>query len=117
MKRTYQIVKVTAASGKTSIVEQLRQDYGRCTGFFVVPKDESTNLKRITVSLKIANNEVLPTDTDLMLFAFNEKKSVAETMYDFTRESIASRSAEAEIVFNNPTETAQSFNVYFQLEN
>lgn len=118
MKKTFQIIRTSVpANQSVSIIEQLRQDYSFTTGFFVVPTTENTSLQNVTVSLKIASNEILPAETDIALFAFNDRKSVAETLYDFRADNIPARSAEAEIILTNRTATEQRFNIYLSLEN
>ena len=74
MKKTFQIVQVSVpAATSTDVInsktftDQLRQDYAKCTGVFVTPRDASTDFSQVTASLKIAQNEILPLDFDLSL--------------------------------------------------
>ncbi len=127
MKKTFQIFKDVAIarggdetstnSEKTSLTYQLKQDYAKCTGFFMTRANASVDLDQITMNLKIASNEILPSDTDASLFLFSENKSLAETIYDFSREDIPAKSSEVEISFDNPTSSVQTVNLYFVLEN
>lgn len=124
MKKTFQIVKVSVpAATSTDIInsktftDQLRQDYAKCTGVFVTPRDASTDFSQVTASLKIAQNEILPLDFDLSLIAFTGEVSRQEATYDFAADNIPARSSELEFSVTNPTDKDIDFKLYLVLEN
>lgn len=108
--------KVTAGGNIISMTDQLRQDFSKCTGVFVVPQSASTDLSGVTCSLKIAQNEILPDGFDLSLIAFKGEVSLGQTIYDFSKDEIPAKSSEFEIILTNNTKTDQMFNLYFVLE-
>lgn len=133
MKRSFQIFRNVTANGivtntdsETSAVttggnivtvtDQLRQDFSKCTGVFVVPQSAATDLSGVTCSLKIAQNEILPDGFDLSLIAFKGDVSLGQTIYDFAKDDIPAKSSEFELVLTNSTSTSQTFNLYFVLE-
>ena len=108
--------KVTAGGNIVSMTDQLRQDFSKCTGVFVVPQSASTDLSGVTCSLKIAQNEILPDGFDLSLIAFKGEVSLGQTIYDFSKDEIPAKSSEFELILTNNTKTNQTFNLYFVLE-
>lgn len=108
--------KVTAGGNIVSLTDQLRQDFSKCVGVFVVPQSASTDLSGVTCSLKIAQNEILPDGFDLSLIAFKGEVSLGQTIYDFSKDEIPAKSSEFELILTNNTKTAQTFNLYFVLE-
>ncbi len=108
--------KVTAGGNIISMTDQLRQDFSKCTGVFVVPQSASTDLSGVTCSLKIAQNEILPDGFDLSLIAFKGEVSLGQTIYDFSKDEIPAKSSEFELILTNNTKTDQMFNLYFVLE-
>lgn len=108
--------KVTAGGNIISMTDQLRQDFSKCTGVFVVPLSASTDLSGVTCSLKIAQNEILPDGFDLSLIAFKGEVSLGQTIYDFSKDEIPAKSSEFELILTNNTKTDQMFNLYFVLE-
>lgn len=108
--------KVTTGGNIVSMTDQLRQDFSKCTGVFVVPQSASTDLSGVTCSLKIAQNEILPDGFDLSLIAFKGEVSLGQTIYDFSKDEIPAKSSEFELILNNNTKTNQTFNLYFVLE-
>lgn len=98
------------------MTDQLRQDFSKCTGVFVVPQSASTDLSGVTCSLKIAQNEILPDGFDLSLIAFKGEVSLGQTIYDFSKDEIPAKSSEFELILTNNTKTNQTFNLYFVLE-
>lgn len=108
--------KVTAGGNIVSLTDQLRQDFTKCVGVFVVPQSASTDLSGVTCSLKIAQNEILPDGFDLSLIAFKGEVSLGQTIYDFSKDEIPAKSSEFELILTNGTKTAQTFNLYFVLE-
>ena len=133
MKRSFQIFRgvvakgivmstdsetnVTTATGNiVSLTDQLRQDFSKCVGVFVVPATAKTDLSGVTCSLKIAQNEILPDGFDLSLIAFKGEVSLHDTVYDFSKDDIPAKSSEFELILTNNTETDQEFNLYFVLE-
>lgn len=108
--------KVTAGGNIISMTDQLRQDFAKCTGVFVVPQSANTDLSGVTCSLKIAQNEILPDGFDLSLIAFKGEVSLGQTIYDFSKDEIPAKSSEFELILTNNTKTDQMFNLYFVLE-
>ena len=108
--------KVTAGGNIVSMTDQLRQDFSKCTGVFVVPQSASTDLSGVTCSLKIAQNEILPDGFGLSLIAFKGEVSLGQTIYDFSKDEIPAKSSEFELILTNNTKTNQTFNLYFVLE-
>ena len=108
--------KVTAGGNIVSLTDQLRQDFTKCVGVFVVPQSASTDLSGVTCSLKIAQNEILPDGFDLSLIAFKGEVSLGQTIYDFSKDEIPAKSSEFELILTNNTKTDQMFNLYFVLE-
>lgn len=108
--------KVTAGGNIVSLTDQLRQDFTKCVGVFVVPQSASTDLSGVTCSLKIAQNEILPDGFALSLIAFKGEVSLGQTIYDFSKDEIPAKSSEFELILTNNTKTAQTFNLYFVLE-
>ena len=133
MKRSFQIFRgvvakgiVTSTDSETnatkatgnivSLTDQLRQDFSKCVGVFVVPATAKTDLSGVTCSLKIAQNEILPDGFDLSLIVFKGEVSLHDTVYDFSKYDIPAKSSEFELILTNSTETDQEFNLYFVLE-
>ncbi len=108
--------KVTTGGNIVSLTDQLRQDFTKCVGVFVVPQSASTDLSGVTCSLKIAQNEILPDGFDLSLIAFKGEVSLGQTIYDFSKDEIPAKSSEFELILTNNTKTDQMFNLYFVLE-
>lgn len=108
--------KVTTGGNIVSLTDQLRQDFMKCVGVFVVPQSASTDLSGVTCSLKIAQNEILPDGFDLSLIAFKGEVSLGQTIYDFSKDEIPAKSSEFELILTNNTKTDQMFNLYFVLE-
>ena len=108
--------KVTTGGNIVSLTDQLRQDFSKCVGVFVVPQSASTDLSGVTCSLKIAQNEILPDGFDLSLIAFKGEVSLGQTIYDFSKDEIPAKSSEFELILTNNTKTDQMFNLYFVLE-
>ena len=108
--------KVTTGGNIVSLTDQLRQDFTKCVGVFVVPQTASTDLSGVTCSLKIAQNEILPDGFDLSLIAFKGEVSLGQTIYDFSKDEIPAKSSEFELILTNNTKTDQMFNLYFVLE-
>lgn len=108
--------KVTVGGNIVSLTDQLRQDFTKCVGVFVVPQSASTDLSGVTCSLKIAQNEILPDGFDLSLIAFKGEVSLGQTIYDFSKDEIPAKSSEFELILTNGTKTDQTFNLYFVLE-
>ena len=108
--------KVTTGGNIVSLTDQLRQDFTKCVGVFVVPQSASTDLSGVTCSLKIAQNEILPDGFDLSLIAFKGEVSPGQTIYDFSKDEIPAKSSEFELILTNNTKTDQMFNLYFVLE-
>lgn len=124
MKKTFQIIRIqvdgtidTTTTNSKTFTEQLRQDYAKCTGVFVTPKNANTDFSQITASLKIAQNEILPLDFDLSLIAFTGEVSLTEACYNFASDNIPARSSEMEFTVTNPTDKPIEFNLYLLLEN
>ncbi len=93
--------KVTAGDNIVSLTDQLRQDFTKCVGVFVVPQSASTDLSGVTCSLKIAQNEILPDGFDLSLIAFKGEVSLGQTIYDFSKDEIPAKSSEFELILTN----------------
>ena len=108
--------KVTTGGNIVSLTDQLRQDFMKCVGVFVVPQSASTDLSGVTCSLKIAQNEILPDGFDLSLIAFKGEVSLGQTIYDFSKDEIPAKSSEFELILTNNTKTDHMFNLYFVLE-
>jgi len=118
MKRSFQIQKVTVPANSTKVVMlQLRETYKRCTGVFAVPETAGVDLSPISLNCKIAQNEVLPTGTDLVFLTFNGNSALKDVIYDFTKDNIPAKSSDAELEFKNKSANALTFNFYFVLEN
>ena len=117
MKKTLQIFRdITIESNSESFKsEQLKEGYSNCTGIFIVPI--SGSLKNVTLSVKIAQYEVLPQGTDAVLIAFDGKNSLADSIYDFKQEGIPARSSEMDITIKNLSAESVKFNLYLVLEN
>ena len=119
MKKSYQIQReLTVAANSTATFNfQLKENYARCTGFFLSPHLAKTDFSTITFSLNIAQMEVLPQGSDASLFALTDYISRSEATYDFTEEQIPAKSSDVQLVVTNNSDNEQKFNVYFVLEN
>lgn len=109
-----------------SVNERLKDGYSKCTGVFVVPEKIGEKLSNVTITLKIAQQEVLPVGFALSLITYDGNSSLADTTYDFRQENIPARSSEAEITIECLTslcgtqterKNAQLFDLYLVLEN
>ncbi len=120
MKKTYQIERnIKIAAGKTEIINlQLKENYAKCTGFFLTPYKAGTDFSKLTLGLNIAQQEILPIDTDASLFALTDFIGRADATYDFTEENIPARSSDVQLTITNTDgETEQIVNAYFILKN
>lgn len=118
MKRSFQIQKVTVPANSTKVeMLQLRETYKRCTGIFVVPETANTDLSPISLTCKIAQNEILPQGTDIVFLTFNGNSALKDVVYDFAKDNIPAKSSDAELEFKNSSANALTFNFYFVLEN
>lgn len=117
MKKTLQIFRGISISKESEqfISEQLKEGYTNCTGIFIVPV--SGSLKNVTLSVKIAQYEVLPQGTDAILIAFDGQNPLSESIYDFKNEGIPARSSEMDISIQNTSSSDVKFNLYLVLEN
>lgn len=137
MKKTYQIqrgLSVKAGESKTFNF-QLKENYAKCTGFFLTPSTANTDFSVLTLLLNVAQMEVLPNGTDASLFALTDYISRADATYDFKEENIPAKSSDVQLIVTNnaptkdaegnplkdekgnPIDNTQTFNVYFVLEN
>ena len=118
MKKTYQhaTIEIGAQSAFTGNYT-LRENYARCTGFLLAPSSGGTDFGNLQVGLNIGQQEILPQGCNACLFAMTEYVSRDEATYDITAENIAARSADVQVFVKNTSEEAQTFNVYFRLEN
>lgn len=118
MKKTFQIQTVTVPANSTEVVMlQLQQTYENCTGIFAVPQNANVDLSAVSLSCKIAQNEILPQGTDLVFISFNGNCSLKDVIYDFRKENIPARSSDVELTFKNTSASALTFKFYFVLEN
>lgn len=125
MKKSFQIwrevtipAKEDGLDGEITITEQLKENFAKATGFFVVPfASAQRDLTGLTAFLKIAQNEILPKGTDLGLVAFNGNVSLKDTIYDFTNDGIPARSSDFELTLSNSNSSPAKINVYVVLEN
>lgn len=119
MKKTYQIEReLVIAGGKKEIFNfQLKESYAHCVGFFLTASNVGTNFSKLTLGLNIAQQEILPIDTDAVLFAKNDYLGVNDVTYDFTKENIPSRSSDVQLTIENVGSSEQKVNAYFVLTN
>lgn len=130
MKRTYQIIKDIAvkkadtssiSSGEANSVtttERLKDGYARVAGLFFVSHANTNDLAGVHVSLKIAQQEVLPTGFDASLITFSTNIAQADCTLDLSKENIPARSSELEVTVEKTTATTdRAFDIYVILEN
>ena len=119
MKKTYQIERdIRIDAGKTAIINtQLKENYARCTGFFLTPYKAGTDFMALTLGLNIAQQEILPINTDSSLFALTDYIGRADATYDFSEENIPARSSDVQLTITNTSDSAQIVNAYFILKN
>lgn len=124
MKKSFQIwrqqtipARIGSIDGEKVISDQLKENYSKATGFFIVPFEaDKKDLSDLTISLKIAGNEILPKGTDASIVTFNGNVALEKVIYDFSKENIAARSSEIEIVLTNKG-ASLDVNLYVVLEN
>ena len=121
MKKTFQIFKnitLPVSGGTLTFNDRARQDYQKVTGFFITSESD---LKNVTLSLSIAQQEILPVGTGATLFLFDGSVSRQDVIYDFKADDIPARSSDIEIKFTyTPKEKAApsvKLSVYLVVEN
>lgn len=121
MKKTYQIERnlVVAAHSTKTFNFQLKETYANCTGFFITPATagNGANFSDLSLGLNIAQQEILPLNTDAVLFALTPYISREDATYDFSEEKIPARSADVQLIVENTGDTEQYFTAYFILKN
>lgn len=119
MQKSFQIIRNVTVNANNDLIisDRMRQDYSRTTKVFIIPMDNTTDMSRITIGLKIANYEVLPSAFDASLITFDSNVSRDDVAYNFAEEQLPAKSAELEIQLHNYGSTSQTFNIYFVVEN
>lgn len=127
MKKSYQIWRdviiprndsSTGLPGEVVISEQLKENFAKATGFFIVPSNDlSKDLSGLTIFLKISQNEILPKGTDASIVSFNGNVAREQVVYDFSKENIPARSSDFELTLSNYDINAKKVNIYVVLEN
>ncbi|MBE6341456.1 MAG: hypothetical protein E7069_12100 [Bacteroidales bacterium] len=119
MKKSYQIERgLVVPANQTKVYNfQLKENYAKCTGVFVVPFRGNTDFSQLTLGLNIAQTEVLPNGVDASLIALTDYISRADATYDFKEENIPAKSSDVQLTITNNGTTEQKFNMYFILEN
>jgi len=116
MKKTYQIISATVPANSSKLfTEQLKSEYTNCTGIFIVKV--SGNIEDLTVGMNIANQEVLPKETDASILLFNGQYSVKQATYDFSADRLPAQSNTTELTVTNKNAQPATVNVYYVLEN
>lgn len=119
MNKTFQIIKdieTPMATDSKTITERLKEGYAKVTGIFVVPQTVNTDLTGVEVSLKIAQQEVLPAGFDLSLLAQTPYISMRDATLDISAEDIPARSSELELVVNRiSSNVSRTFSLYVVL--
>ena len=124
MKKSFQIwrqqtipARTGGIDGEKVISDQLKENYAKATGFFIVPfAANQKDLSDLTISLKIAGNEILPKGTDASIVSFNGNVALDKVVYDFSKDNIPARSSEIEMVLTNKG-ASLDVNLYVVLEN
>lgn len=119
MKKTYQIERdlFVGANSSKNFNFQLKETYAKCVGFFLVPRASGVNFANVQIGLNIAQQEILPINTDASLFAVNNYVARSDAEYNFEEENIPARSSEVQFSVKNDSNTAQYFHAYFILKN
>lgn len=125
MKKSYQIwrgqevpARADGNDGELVISDQLKEQYAKATGFFIVPfAANKKDLSPLSLFLKIAGNEILPKGTDASIVTFNGNVERDKVVYDFSKDNIPARSSELELVLSNSSSEAIKVNIYVVLEN
>jgi hypothetical protein len=115
MKKILQIIDFVVQGNTTvSVTARLRNEYERCTGFFLLSAFDTSNL---TLDMKIASREIIPAGTNAQIFQFFATSPVKDVTYDLSDDSVPARSSNVEVYFNNAGGTAVGGQLYFILEN
>lgn len=119
MKKTLQVERnITLNPGEQKIINiRLKDEYAKCTGFFLSPSSAGTNFSAIDLGLSIAQKDLLPIECDALLFAMTDSVGRDEATYDFSEENIPAKSSTAQLTAKNRSDRAVSFNAYFVLSN
>ena len=116
MNKTFQIIKdieTPKTSDSLTITERLKEGYAKVTGVFVAPQTTNTDLSGIEVSLKIAQQEILPSGFDLSLLAQTPYISMHDATLDISDENIPARSSELEFTVSRiSTSVSRTFSLY-----
>ncbi len=118
MKRTFQIIKditTPTDSEQKTVTERLKEGYAKVSGIFVVPETASTSLDGVEVSLKIAQQEVLPIGFDLSLLTHTQYISMKDATLDIADEGIPARSSELELTVSK-SGAEKKFSLYVVLQ-
>ena len=102
------------ANGTLSLVSRTRNDFKFVTGLFFF---SHSSLADVKVQLRIDGQEVLPTGTDLELFAWNDAISRNEALWDLYNEEIKASDSPGEIEIDNTGGGAKKISLYLLLEN
>lgn len=120
MKKTLQVLRDVEYGPKypagNTVTLTLRDNYARCTGFFIVPYENNADMNGVTFGLRIDNQEVLPDGCDASLFLKNNNISRGEATYDLSKENIPARSSNVELTVKSQRIHGW-FHIYFVLEN
>lgn len=128
MKKTFQIIKNISVPYKPSdssettsntvtTTERLKDGYSRVTGVMIVSHAQTNDLAGVHVSLKIAQQEVLPTGFDASLITYSPDVSMAEIILDISKENIPAKSSELELTIERTSYTTERiFDLYLVLE-
>lgn len=119
MKKSFQIWQEIhiPANSETTLSEQLKENFGKCTGAFIVPISATTNLSGVSLFLKIAQQEILPKGTSASLLTFNGNVELKNVIYDFSADNIPARSSEMDLTFTNKGTSEVVLDFYLVLEN
>lgn len=102
------------ANGTLSLTSRTRNDYKFVTGLFFF---SHSSLADVKVQLRIDGQEVLPTGTDLELFAWNDSISRNQALWDLYNEEIKASDSPVEIEIDNTNGGAKIISLYLLLEN
>ncbi|MDR2963989.1 MAG: hypothetical protein LBU90_10225 [Bacteroidales bacterium] len=124
MKKTYQKITVTlpASSGNPeekviqSVSEQLRNDFSHIDGVVIIPQ-QGNDITYVQCGIKVGGVEILPDNTDVVLFTFNGNYVVEDAAYKFVEDSIPANSSLIELNFTNTGTTPVNLSVYAILSN
>lgn len=119
--KQYQKIDVKIKAGETlTIREMLKSNYSHATGLFFYAGNPY-DLEYITCNLRIDGNEILPPDTDAILFACVPGITRNDALWRFYSENVESSNKFLEATFTNNDTSGYdpfvTFSIYVLLEN